>query len=377
MTDVPLPLTPRELLARIDDALAALLRHDLVDWTVFPSRREQRAFLAAAESHGVTCLVSHSLKKDPQGCPEGLLGDLSRLRRERALLETCAQRELIEVLGRLDDARISVLLMKGAPLAYTHYPFPSLRARNDSDLLVGVNDTDRARRVLLDAGYHEADPYPGSSVSHQQLFARRWRDMPCLIDLHWKVSPCPVFRDRLSFGELSEGSRPVAALGPHARTLKPVHALLLACMHRVAHGSESLIWLYDLHLILQGLSQSETEEFIEAAKTKGIWALCADSIALTRSRFRTSVQVVLRHELEEATPGPEVEPSARYVGAKQWRRHLIDFRALSSWRERLQRAADMAFPTRKFMARHYPRSIPFPVLYCWRLGKGLTKALRS
>lgn len=334
-------------------------------------------FLGSAEHHGVTCLVAHSLKKDPQDCPERLLRDLSRLRRERALLETCAQRELIRVLGRLAAAGISVLLMKGAPLAYTHYPFPSLRPRNDADLLVDVNDADHACRVLRDAGYHNADPYPGSSLSQQQLFARRWRDMPCLIDLHWKVSPRPVFRDRLSFRELWDGSRPVAALGPHARTLKPVHALLLACMHRVAHGDESLIWLYDLHLILERLSESETEEFIETARTKEVWTLCAGSIALTRSHFRTSVQAVLRHALEEATPWPEVEPSARYVGAKQWRRQLIDFGALSSWRERLQRAADMAFPTRKFRAQHYPRSIPLPVLYCWRLGKGLTKALFS
>ena len=336
-------------------------------------------FLRAAEDHGVTCLVSHYLKKDSQDCPPELLRDLARLRRERALLEACAQRELIRVLGRFADAGIAVLLMKGASLAYTHYPLRALRPRDDSDLLVDVSDADDARRVLLETGYHEADPYPGSALSQQQSFVRRWRNMPCLIDLHWKVSPRPVFRNCLSFDELWEGSRPVAALGPHARTLKPVHALLLACMHRVAHGSERLIWLYDLHLLLEGLSQRETSEFAEAAKEKRVWTLCARSIALTRSRFRTRVQPVLRHELEEATSCQGVELSAYYVGTPQWRLQFIDFSALSSWRERLQRATDMAFPTRKFMAKHYPNcgGIPLPVLYCWRLGKGLTKALFS
>ena len=143
-------------------------------------------------------------------------------------------------------------------------------------------------------------------------------------------------------------------------------------MHRVAHGSERLIWLYDLHLLLEGLSQRETSEFAEAAKEKRVWTLCARSIALTRSRFRTRVQPVLRHELEEATSCQGVELSAYYVGTPQWRLQFIDFSALSSWRERLQWASDMAFPTRKFMAKHYPNcgGIPLPVLYCWRLGKG-------
>jgi len=161
--------------------------------------------------------------------------------------------------------------------------------------------------------------------------------------------------------------------------LKPVHALVLACMHRVAHGGERLIWLYDLHLILEGLSQSETRDFIETAREKGVWTLCAGSIALARCRFRTTIQPVLQKELEEATAFPRVEPSARYVGARRWRRHWIDFVALSGWRERLQRATDMAFPNRKFMAQHYPHrsGIPLPVLYCWRLGRGLTKALFS
>jgi len=69
---------------------------------------------------------------------------------------------------------------------------------------------------------------------------------------------------------------------PDALAVSPVHALLLACMHRGTHrhnpyyvsgephtGGDRLIWLYDLHLLAESFGEHDWQSFIARADAKG------------------------------------------------------------------------------------------------------------
>src|SRR4029078_6314769 len=149
----------------------------------------------------------------------------------------------------LARAGIPCLLLKGAGLSYSVYHEPWLRPRNDNDLLVAPADAERAGRVLADLGYRGLQVLQGDN--ERPFVMSGGAGLPQVIDLHWKISNRPVVADLLTFEELQAQSVPVPALGPRARRLGDVHALILACVHMAAHhrNLEHLLWCYDLHLL--------------------------------------------------------------------------------------------------------------------------------
>src|SRR5262249_51587245 len=155
-------------------------------------------------------------------------------------------REITRVLASLREAGVTALVLKGGALAYTHYPAPHLRPRGDTDLLVTREDRARAQEALDDLGYRRQNSVSRDAVHTQWMFRRHEGRLPHTIDLHWAISNRPLFARMLSFDELRRDARPIATLGADALAPAPVHALILACVHRVAHHDDAptLIWLY-------------------------------------------------------------------------------------------------------------------------------------
>ena len=67
-----------------------------------------------------------------------------------------------------------------------------------------------------------------------------------------------------------------------ARALGPVDALLLACIHRVAHHDdcEKLLWIYDIHLLAHGMDRRRLKQFATRAAEKRIRAVCLRGLSL-------------------------------------------------------------------------------------------------
>ena len=71
---------------------------------------------------------------------------------------------------------------------------------------------------------------------YQASYVTRPRNAPVhVVDLHWRIANPQRVRPVLAYEELAAAAEPVPALAPRARGLRRVHALLLACVHRVAH----------------------------------------------------------------------------------------------------------------------------------------------
>jgi hypothetical protein len=351
-------------------ALAALLRSDAttVDWSAAASNEKE--FLLAAYRHGVVGLLARQLRNLSCACPSDFATEVTRIARAEVVIEQCRRLEVLRVLAALQKARVETLIIKGGGLAYTHYPHPSLRPRNDTDLLIEKKDWNQAAQVLDILGYRRKDEIRGDVARNQGEFVREERCVRHVFDVHWQTSDRPVFAAALDFDTLTQNAVEMPALGPVARTLSSVDALLLACMHRVRHyNSDLLIWLYDIHLLTERLSGPEVDQFVTTARRKRITEVCAAGLRRAAEHFHTAIPDGLLNRLTPAGMGDTPELSARYLAVSPWRARLLDLRTQSDWMQRLRFVCELATSDRQYLLNRYQRANPawLPALYARRL----------
>jgi len=361
-----------------DDLIVAALRHHEATWPGDAGEELASSVLASAEDHGVMPLLSTT--PAVERWPVHVREALRTARRSEAALEVLRRRELGALLREFRAARIPVLLLKGAQIAYTHYPTPCLRPRLDTDLLVAARDRPRTDGLLRARGYVPQTGFDGTLVTHQFQYERRNQfGLRDVIDLHWKVANPQMFAGVFAFEELECDATPVASLDADARGLSNPHALLFACMHRVAHhdNSDRLIWLYDIHLLASSMSAGDRDKAVDLAAAKQIRSLCGRGIARAQATFGTTLPTGW---LEQMQVERSSEPTAVYLsnGRRRVDTLVDDLRTLPGWRPRLRLLREHLFPPPAYMRRIYGSWNPFflPLAYVDRVVTGMGKWFR-
>ena len=340
-------------------------------------------FWLAAHADAVHLLVIDAARRSgaADAWPADAIEQARCIDLEAAAIQVVRERELTRVLARLSPAGISCVLIKGAALAYTHYARPHLRPRHDTDLLVRPEDMARLDDALGAAGYVRAAETTGELVASQCRFERtQSRDGLHTLDVHWRVSNVRVFADGIDDRDLTAAMVPVPALGPHAWTISSAHALVLACVHRVAHhwDSDNLLWLMDIHLMASQLSAREADEVVTLASRWAVRAVCARGIGLAAGNFATATAADLIARVRPRE-GAAIEPSAEFIGGTL---RLVDLLrtdlATLSWPARLQLLREHLFPPRAYMRTVYARwpAPMLPLAYLDRTVRGVPKWLR-
>lgn len=345
--------------AESDSLLGRILRGGPPALGLVNSTAALPRFLAAAAAHGVDCLVRHELKRHglwPR-VPSGLAAALDERARHESVLEALRRREMARVLGAFVTAGIDVLVLKGGALAYTHYAEAYLRPRADTDLLVRKQDVDQAITALGTLGYTRVNSVNNDAVFTQAPFEHVAHSVRHAIDLHWAISNRPLFADVLRFDELMRTAVPVAALGEGVLTLAPVHALLLACIHRTAHHDDSdlLIWLYDMKLLANSLSSKEWDDFLDLVAQKKVMAVCHASLALAAARVGCNPEA--RGRIKRLAPPARgsTEPSAAYLGVvgSGLQGMRLDLHATRGAAAKVRWVAGHVFPDAQYMRTSY------------------------
>jgi hypothetical protein len=333
-------------------------------------------FTTEAEHHGVLPLVAEHLRQK-SGIPDQLRTRVADAAARGVAVDLAREYELVRCLEALDRAGCAPLLLKGAQLAYTHYPRPDLRPRLDTDLLIDARHRSEAHHTLTSLGYEVADSVTGDWLMSQATYLYRANDAQVhAVDVHWKIANAHLFTDVLSYAELAASAVAIPALGPAARGLSDAHALLLACVHRVAHhfDDEHLIWLYDIHLIASRIDIGAWDRFAELAAARGVGAICRRGLERAAEKFGTRVPEPVCDALDRAATRPADRATAAYLARD--RRHVdhvvSDLRALPGWRARAQLMREHLFPSARYMRDVYaPASAaPLPMLYAWRIVRG-------
>lgn len=331
-----------------------------------------------AEHHRVLPLMAEAAQTQANVAADIVL-DLQADMRRAVIGEAVREAELVDLLQGLHEARVGALLFKGAALAYTCYARPELRPRTDTDVLVGEASRPMADRVLRSLGYEDVGHFSGDLVSYQAAYVKRRGGVRVhVVDLHWRVANPQAFGDVLPYDEALAAAVPVAPLGSGARTLSPVHALLVACVHRVAHhgGDERLIWLVDIGRLAGKLGNEDWTMFVGLARARQVVRVCRSSLAEAVEGCGARVPETVMTALADATDGREA--SAAFLNR---RRHAAvvtqDLLTLPTWRSRVRLLRQHAFPSVSYMRDTYaPGSrLPLFMLYAMRALRGARKWL--
>jgi hypothetical protein len=371
MADVPEPPPiPRSLQV----TLRALLRSDAAAWPAETSSSDAANLLVALDQHGIAPLVYARLSATGESWP--VLAALRDTAIHAAATETMRLADLRALLDAFAGRGIRVLIIKGTGLAYDVYDAPELRPRGDTDLLIVEDDCDAMRTLMQELGYASLITSGDTLAVRQQSFRREGH----LYDVHWDVMNSPVVRDALPFDELLRRAIGVPRISAHA--LAPSHgdALVLACLHRVAHhhDNERLIWLCDIHLLRERMSRDEHAAFWRLAAERRVVTICERSIGLAEDWFARTSHDRASDWLRDDERVRD-EPSAAFLDRSRTRAaHLGgDLKALG-WRARTRRLRELAFPPAAFMRQSFP-SAPvalLPALYIWRGVRGVLRLFR-
>jgi hypothetical protein len=332
-----------------------------------------------AMRHGVAALAADALAAC-DAVPGRLRTGAREISRREIALDLVRESELRRMLAAFGDAKLPVLLLKGALLAYTHYRRPDLRPRLDTDLLIDRGCRGLVHDVLTSLGY-VADRQAGAGlVTYQQPYVVGRSKVPVhTVDVHWRLVNPEPFRGVLSFEEMARVAVPVPRLHPAALGVSDVHALIVACLHRVAHhpGDDRLIWLYDIHLIASRFQPDQWCGFAKLAADRQVRAICQSSLQRAAAFFGTPLPGPLWSDRLSAPASHEPEPGAAYLDPRRRRasRLLDDLRALTSWAERWRLVRAHVLPPVDYMRQVYAPSsrVPLPVLYVQRVLAGTRK----
>lgn len=294
------------------------------------------------------------------------------------LAEAVQVRELTRVLRALEDAGAAPIVFKGAALAHTHYAESWRRPRYDADLLIAPESRVPVFTILRSMGYEQRVFVSGDLVMYQAPFERvDHLGIEHALDVHWRIANPQVVSQVLTHAELLDRSVTVRVQDAPMRVLSSVDALLVACVHRVAHHPdfEKPIWIEDIHLLATGLGPAEWRTFVDLVVSRSVCVMCLDGLRQAQARFQTAIPLEV---LESLGLGRE-EPSAIFLRPRlrPVDRLLSDCRALRPVAAaRLVR--EHLFPPVAYMQASYgftSRAL-LPVYYAARAWSGMFKWLR-
>lgn len=161
------------------------------------------------------------------------------------------RRPLAELLSACAGASLEIIVLKGAALAETVYPRPSLRPFGDIDILVRPEDSGRAHALLSGLGYvAEAASWAGLRAGQtcEANFFRHTERGPVVVELHTNLLNNALLWSQvhLDLPGLWQRSRPARLAGVDALVLGPEDQLLHLCLHLAGHYFDAPKSLQDI-----------------------------------------------------------------------------------------------------------------------------------
>lgn len=319
----------------------------------------------ALDAHGMLPLVHHWSR-----LPQLKSGSIAA-----AAFEALRLVELRRALDVLGPEGILPLIIKGSALAYQSYPAPELRPRGDTDLFVRENDVPRVRELLLSAGYVERITSGDRHGLRQALFLTTdGHGAEHALDVHWAIANPSAFSEVIGYDDAAGEALSIDEIHPRALGLDRARAMLLACVHRVAHhhATDRVIWLVDMHLLAATFAARDWERLWAIAGERRVVRVVVDSL---EAAARTCGTAWVR---PAEVPDDEATSVYLHCDVRRGRILLSELRGLHGWRPRLTRMLDLAFPPFAYMQEAFGvrHRILLPLFYGMRGVRGALRLLR-
>ena len=265
--------------------------------------------------------------------------------------------ELVKVLSRLAQAGVNGVLLKGIPLAHSHYQFPHHRPSSDVDILIDRESLETVNSQMREMGYQEVPDLLFGTVSQQKQF---WREggkgFEHVFEFHTEMNNRPLLAP-FGMEHFETRSEVFTVGGIELRGPKTPEAFVLAALHRLGHlpGDRRFLWLYDLKLVAEAMGEDDWELVFKIAQQAECRVLIAESIGELLEAFDSplSSEVVEWTNKNRSYSG---EKSAYYIKPDRTRRSDLRVAILSlpSLLLRVGALFQLAFPNPSYMRNQFP-----------------------
>lgn len=368
--------------SELDSWFRALLMNSLSPIPV-TSDENWRQWLTTVRHHNFTPLLYYWLNNqtDPFRPPAWVMDKLQYQHLASQAHAAYRWAETQHLLTVLTKAHIQPVVLKGTALAESHYPSPELRPSLDIDLLIPAAQYPQAKNALVQAGYApqiELDDR-GRQWACEEAFlsTQAPNGRSFLVELHWSLSPYNHQITHPPLAELFQRATAVAVDGFPMPIPNPVDALVHTVLHLYYGHPEDirLIWLYDVHLLSQQLTETEWQESVHTSHGWQARFALAQVLPLTQKWFGTTYPSFIT----DLTDSPPTEQETKIQELANYRllydpqtalfqRDLQQLENLSP-QERLIFLYRRLFPSHEALRLGYPqwRHWPLPLAYSARL----------
>ncbi|NDJ74628.1 MAG: nucleotidyltransferase family protein [Chloroflexi bacterium] len=343
----------------------------------------QRSIVECSLQHGLGPMLYWSLKQHSYDVQSPELLPLVQATHRAAMKYALHEKARSEINAALHDAEIPALWLKGAVLAETIYPEPTLRPMSDLDVLVPYEQRERALEVVQGLGYdfytrnalkpRRTDDELIAKLSHH-YHLKGGTTNSVVLELHFRLV---TYRDEMfSLEQLQWFWAQQQTLhldeGAALITLTPDAHLIYLCAHALLQHGEAnlyLLRLFDLHQIITQTALN-WDMIVEQTVTLGWTSAVGRALQLSMVYFTTPIPDGLLDLLVNRRPAHEDNSRVtRLTGAgNRWERTRANLDAMSL-REKSAYLYLLAVPTRSYMRQRYNIRPGWPTwpyyLYRW------------
>ncbi|MBL8564826.1 MAG: nucleotidyltransferase family protein [Hyphomicrobiaceae bacterium] len=244
---------------------------------VLPRHTNFDKLLELGERHRVLGLLARKVTSgEVDGLPDPLRIRLEAIARDQSLSFLRQTAETIRIVRILEANGVSVIVLKGCPLALKLYEgCPEVRHSSDIDLLVAPEDHSEAERVLGRDGYVRITPgsrLPQSAASMAHLLLNAYEffdfDRGTTVELHHRPLSDPYIFS-VSFDKLLAQSERMNIGGETVCTLGSEHLAVYLCCHAAGDMCFRMKWIADLTRLFEARDQQAVGAVLDCARALG------------------------------------------------------------------------------------------------------------
>lgn len=205
--------------------------------------------------------------------------------------------EMEKISKLFTDNGIQVIFLKGPVVAYNLYGDISLRTSKDLDILIQINDLEKAENLLLSFGYRREG-------IQNILNDWKWKHYHITyfnsqkgiqVEIHWRLHPRPLKEP--SFDELWERRKVSKINSELVFILGEEDLFVYLLVHGARHGWFRLRWLIDIDRILRKKLNWKTSNLL--LKEYKYHYLGGQALILTSQLLRTPIVKEIQSLLQE------------------------------------------------------------------------------
>jgi hypothetical protein len=318
----------------------------------------------------------------PRDARAALHASATRTASHTRLLETC----VTPVVRAFADAKIPVLVFKGAALRQSIYRDPRLRPMSDVDFMIRPVDLDRALAALRDLGCRQGaevlqpDYFP---TYYHEVEVFTYHDPPARIDLHVRPFRPLRYGQSVPPDAFWRHAKPLTLNGAPALVPCPEEMLIHLAVHAAVHGADRLVWLHDIYrFATMYMDRLDWDTLVARASAWGLTLPFRYALDRTEATFNLFVPARCRHALADEPVG--VRDHLALWHAPRDATHpighlLVDLLCTRGVRYRGRYLKAVLLPDRGHLADLYPhRHLGWPACaHAVRAARSLVRALRN